>query len=265
MEETPKNKRKPISASPPIRKFTSPPGNWARSDKEKADLLAQHLQEVFTPHNNNQVQEVNSLLNEPIQKHQRPKLFTLKEMQETINTLKPKQAPGHDNITAVILKHLPRKGQIKLLYIFNDILRLDYWPRPLKITQIIMILKPGKKSNRRHILPTNKPSTHNFKSPRKTNTQQNKPRIKPKTWIPNHQFGFRRAHSTIQQSHRIANTITNALNDKQYCTVAFLDIAQAFDSLASWLTLQNKKNLPNKSLQPTQVIFQRKIIRSQNK
>ncbi|PNF38951.1 hypothetical protein B7P43_G07034 [Cryptotermes secundus] len=32
--------------------------------------------------------------------------------------------------------------QMKLLYIFNAILRLDYWPRPLKIAQIIMILKP---------------------------------------------------------------------------------------------------------------------------
>ncbi|PNF38133.1 hypothetical protein B7P43_G14602 [Cryptotermes secundus] len=53
----------------------------------------------------------------------------------------------------------------------------------------------------------------------------------PQTWIPNHQFGFRRAHSTIQQSHRIANTITNALNNKQYCTAAFVDIAQAFDKV----------------------------------
>jgi hypothetical protein len=90
------------------------------------------------------VQEVDSFLNEPTQRHQRLKLFTLKEIQEAINTLKPKKVPGHENITAIILKRLPRKGQIKLLYILNAILRLDYWPRPLKIAQIIMILKPGK-------------------------------------------------------------------------------------------------------------------------
>jgi hypothetical protein len=57
---------------------------------------------------------------------------------------KPKKAPGHDNITATILQQLPRKGQIKLLYIFDALLRLDYWPCPLKTAQIIMILKPRK-------------------------------------------------------------------------------------------------------------------------
>jgi hypothetical protein len=94
----------------------------ARSDKEKPDLFAEHLQEVFTPHNNNQVQEVDSFLNEPTQTQQRLKLFTLKEIHDVINTIKTRKAPGHDNITAVILKLLPRKGQIKLLYILNTIL-----------------------------------------------------------------------------------------------------------------------------------------------
>jgi hypothetical protein len=53
----------------------------------------------------------------------------------------------------------------------------------------------------------------------------------PQNWITDHQFGFRRAHSTIQQSRHIANTISKALNNKQYCTAAFLDIGQAFDKV----------------------------------
>jgi hypothetical protein len=53
----------------------------------------------------------------------------------------------------------------------------------------------------------------------------------PQTWIPYHQFGFRRAHSTIQQRHRILDIIINAFNNKEYCTAAFLDIAQAFDKV----------------------------------
>jgi hypothetical protein len=51
------------------------------------------------------------------------------------------------------------------------------------------------------------------------------------TWIPDHQFRFRRAHSNIHQSHRIANTISNALSNKKYFTGAFLDIAEAFDKV----------------------------------
>jgi hypothetical protein len=68
----------------------------------------------------------------------------------------------------------------------------------------------------------------------------------PQNWIPNHQFGFRRAHSSIQQSHRIAETVAKALNNKQYCTAVFLDIAQAFDKV--WhpgLVFKIKKLLPS--------------------
>jgi len=53
-----KNRRKPTESQPPIRKNTTPPGPWAKSDKEKADLFAEHLSEVFTPYNNDQNQEV---------------------------------------------------------------------------------------------------------------------------------------------------------------------------------------------------------------
>jgi hypothetical protein len=47
--------------------------------------------------------------------------------------------------------------------------------------------------------------------------------------IPNHQFGFRQRHSTIEQTHRVVRKINAALENKQYCSAAFLDISQAFD------------------------------------
>jgi hypothetical protein len=51
--------------------------------------------------------------------------------------------------------------------------------------------------------------------------------------IPNHQFGFRQRHSIIEQTHRIVQRINEALENKQYCSAAFLDISQAFDSCTS--------------------------------
>ena len=54
-----KNKKKPQTSLPPIRKYSIPRGGpWAKSDKEKADLFAEHLSEVFSPHNNDQDQDV---------------------------------------------------------------------------------------------------------------------------------------------------------------------------------------------------------------
>jgi hypothetical protein len=62
-----KNSRKPASTSPPLRKYSTPQGPWAKSDKEKADLFARHLSEVFSPHNNDPDQKVEHELATPIQ------------------------------------------------------------------------------------------------------------------------------------------------------------------------------------------------------
>jgi hypothetical protein len=47
--------------------------------------------------------------------------------------------------------------------------------------------------------------------------------------IPNHQFGFRRKYSTIQQCHQIINKIKTSLEGSEYCASVFLDVQQAFD------------------------------------
>jgi hypothetical protein len=49
--------------------------------------------------------------------------------------------------------------------------------------------------------------------------------------LPDHQFGFRQKHSTIEQVHRITEIINGTLEKKQYCSAAFLDITQAFDKV----------------------------------
>jgi adenylate/nucleoside-diphosphate kinase len=49
--------------------------------------------------------------------------------------------------------------------------------------------------------------------------------------MPNHQFGFRQRYSTIEQTHWIVQRIHEALENKQYCSAASLDISQAFDKV----------------------------------
>lgn len=48
-------------------------------------------------------------------------MYTIKETKGLINTLNPKM----DIITAKILKELPKKGLLKLQYIYNAVLRVD--------------------------------------------------------------------------------------------------------------------------------------------
>jgi hypothetical protein len=64
-------------------------------------------------------------------------------------------------------------------------------------------------------------------------------------WLPKHQFGFRKAHSTIQQCHRLADSINRELEKREYCSAVFLDISQAFDKV--WhpgLLLKIHRTLP---------------------
>jgi hypothetical protein len=81
---------------------------------------------VSYPHDNIPLQELNTAINEPITRTPQLNPFTLKELRQTIATLKPKKAPGIDQITAEMLQRLPTKGQIKLLHLYNATLRLNY-------------------------------------------------------------------------------------------------------------------------------------------
>ena len=43
-----------------------------------------------------------------------------------------------------MLKELPKDGLLNLMYVFNAILRLEYWLKSLKLAQIIRMPRPGK-------------------------------------------------------------------------------------------------------------------------
>jgi hypothetical protein len=63
--------------------------------------------------------------------------------------------------------------------------------------------------------------------------------------IPNHQFGFRQRHSTIEQTHRIVWWINDALENEQCCSAAFLDISQALDKVwHTGLLYKLRRSLP---------------------
>jgi hypothetical protein len=67
-------------------------------------------------------------------------------------------------------------------------------------------------------------------------------------WLPEYQFGFRKAHSTIQHCYRLADNINRALEKREYCSAIFLDISQAFVNV--WhpgLLLKIRQTLPPNS------------------
>jgi hypothetical protein len=73
--------------------------------------------------------------------------------------------------------------------------------------------------------------------------------------IPSHQFGFITKHETTEQAHRLVHKINHDLENKHYCSVAFIDISQAFDKV--WHTgLLNKlkHRLPTPAVHTPEIV-----------
>lgn len=217
--------KKPVTYSAPIRKTD---GTWARSDKEKADVFADHLAEIFTPNDINSDFTIGRLENN-FDTNINP--ITKNEIIHEIKKLKLNKAPGFDLITADILKNLPVKAITQLTQIMNAALKLRCFPSIWKIAEIIMIEKQGKPPNEAKsyrpisLLPTIS------KLFEKLLLKRIQPFFESCNAIPSHQFGFREKHSTIDQVHRITNIIEKALEEKKICSAVFLDVAQAFDKV----------------------------------
>ena len=54
------------------------------------------------------------------------------------------------------------------------------------------------------------------------------PIIVSKRIIPEHQYGSRKGHGTVEQVHRVVNCINKTFDKKEYCTAVFLYTSQAY-------------------------------------
>lgn len=200
-------------------------GKWARSNQEKADAYAEHLESRFQP---NPGTEDLPKLQTKVYNDSIP-LVTIAEVAEEINFLNSKKAPGFDMITGTILKKLPRKGLVKLTTLINASVRLKHVPNSWKVSEIIMLPKPGKDHRSMEsyrpiaLLPIMS------KLFEKLILKRLNAVIEKYQLVPTHQFGFRSSHSTMDQVHRITDIIETALERKKICSAMFLDISQAFD------------------------------------
>ncbi|KFM75514.1 putative RNA-directed DNA polymerase from transposon X-element, partial [Stegodyphus mimosarum] len=139
-------KRKPDSTRPI---FTD--DKIAITNEEKAEVLAKHLAEQFTPNRHPRdldfvydvCYKVRDWLNAPTVR--KPiKLATPLEIKELIKRLKARKAPGHDTISNIAIKKLPMNIITKFTGIINASLSISYFPTVWKHAKIILLPKPGK-------------------------------------------------------------------------------------------------------------------------
>ncbi|KAL4141964.1 hypothetical protein QTP88_004500 [Uroleucon formosanum] len=212
----------------------NPDGSYVISDPDKAELFKTHLSDIFQPHpdifsHTNNI-KVNDYLNSPLCSPAGPvKHFTPNDIKFVINQCSLKKSPGYDLITAEVARCLPKRAIVHLSHIFNSILRLSHFPSLWKFSTIILVPKLNKPPD---LISSFRPiSLLPFfaKILEKLILKRILPSIAANSIIPNSQFGFRSAHSTIQQVHRVVDAISYSLEKKLYCTSVFLDVSQAFD------------------------------------
>ncbi|KAL4131789.1 hypothetical protein QTP88_009046 [Uroleucon formosanum] len=205
------------------------------TDAEKAEVFQAHFSKTFYPHENihipQHIIDVGNYLHSTFPGARPEKYFTPNEVKSMISNCSRKKSPGFDLITANVANCLPNKSFILLTYIYNAILRLSYFPTLWKFSQIIMFAKSDKPPD----LPTSyRPISllpYFSKICEMLILKRNYPHIISKNVLPSSQFGFRAKHSTVHQVHRVIDAISTSLENKCYCTCAFLDISQAFDKV----------------------------------
>jgi hypothetical protein len=164
------------------------------------------------------------------------------------------QSSEYDLITGRILKEMPKKGIVHLTTIRNVIISTGYFPVQWKVAHIILIPKPGKPLEEASsyaptsLLPVmGKIFEKDMLNGLHPILEKSNP-PGPSVWI-----------STETLYHRTStpNYTDNKRNfrKKQYCSVASLDITQAFDkALHPRPLVQNQENPSPCILQNIEII-----------
>lgn len=204
---------------------------------DKLELLASHFSTIGAQYDNliprTHYYKVNkkvknSLLNinnaEPIP------LSTPTEVNKCIKSLKNKITCGTDELTTIMIKHLPRKAIVFLTKIINGILMTSHFPSAWKTAKIIIVPKPGKNiSDINNIRPISLLSTLS-KVLEKVILIKLQDFATKNNILIDQQFGFRPGHSTVHQVARIADYITDNFNLNKYTGLLLFDLEKAFDS-----------------------------------
>ncbi len=164
------------------------------------------------------------------------------EIIEAIKQLKDKTSLDSNYVSTVFLKKVASEIAFPLQIIFQSSLETRTVSSQLKIAKIVPIFKSGDivcMDNYRPIalLDSFSKILEKIVCNRLTQFLENN------KLLSEHQFGFRKEHSTIHPMLLFMNEITAALENKKHSIAIFCDLRKAFDTVNHKTLLKNFKNL----------------------
>jgi hypothetical protein len=213
-------------------------GRLLSTEQEKVDAIADCFQRAhcLTVHDTSPHEvEVNSFLerlrsesfvNSDASTYTKPS-----EIKTILRLLKNGKAPGLDGINNRHIKNLPRKAIVLLTHIFNNCLRIGYFPKRWKHAKVVAIHKANKDAT----LPGNYRPISLLSAIGKIFERIILKRLNDHTYenniIPHEQFGFMPGLSTTHQLFRIVDNIKRKLSVGKSTGMVFFDSEKAFDSV----------------------------------
>ncbi|GBP58049.1 Probable RNA-directed DNA polymerase from transposon X-element [Eumeta japonica] len=145
-----------LTRSPaPVCPLFDKTGTRQYAAKDRAEILAEHLEEQFTPHTPSDTPEaalhhvqverqVEEFLMAPVPLLPGDYFVSPAKTGKMISRLPNRKAPGPDGIPTVAIRQLPRRAMVTMTRLFNGILRTGHFPKNWKMGRVIAITKAGK-------------------------------------------------------------------------------------------------------------------------
>ncbi|GFX72217.1 probable RNA-directed DNA polymerase from transposon X-element [Trichonephila clavipes] len=212
-------------------------GSTAITPIEKAEVIADSLQEQFEPNHVADREEFDQRIHEEVANFlatphvQEIEPTTPTEVLTYVQRIKPKKSPGLDQITNRMIKNLPLKFLLFITLLINQLFKNNYFPDSWKTAVVIPILKPDKNpelaQNYRPIsLLSSLSKVYEFVLLRRLNQH-----CAASNMIIPQQCGFRPKCSTVHQLLRVTELIHSGFAKHDATGIFFLDIAKAFDKI----------------------------------
>ena len=197
-------------------------------DKDKADLMAKsfakvHSVDQLTVEGRREVTSSNSpdvLVRRVDSREKIDDGFTMAELVRAIKKAKP-SAPGGDQVSYVMLKHLGERGMEKLLELYNRVGVEGKLPSVWKEAVVIPIRKPGKDPGKPSSYRPIALTSNICKIMERLVTERLTYELEKKGLLTSGQSGFRKGRHTMDAVVRLENEIRKAQANKESVVVVF--------------------------------------------
>ena len=173
--------------------------------------------------------------------------FTADELHSAISSLKPRNAPGPDNLHPEFLIHLDKKYQDWLLKLLPSCLHLKKIPKIWKLAKVVAVLKPNKRSDS----PISYCPINLLYIPCKLYERLIYNCLQPiiESVLPKEQAAFIPKRCTFDQVALLTEDIEISFNKKQKAGLVLIDVSTAYDTI--WhcgLTLKLLRTITNNKM-----------------